>query len=57
MGTLNDFVETKINTLNYMIQEKRRLQGIIEEAKTNLKQVVSERDQMSKMLDLKVQDW
>ena len=39
MGSLNDFVDTKMNTLNYMILEKRRLQQLKEEKMALLSKV------------------
>lgn len=42
MGSLNDFVDANIATLHMLMQEKRKLQLMIEEAKINLSSVYQE---------------
>lgn len=56
MGTMNDFVDANIATLNILMQEKSKLQMLLEEGKMSLYQMKQEQENYSMQLNLLNQD-
>ena len=52
MGTMNDFVDANIATLNILMQEKSKLQMLLEEGKVSLYSMRQEQDNYGMQLNL-----